>query len=124
MTDRPEIARAEPVGPVHTLDPQVPVWAFIRWEHFRSEELPAVATAYTRDAVLVTWEAPGEGLRSDWLPVVYVRRFSAKPQPVRPAETRGSVSASFDRSTQAMLSRVQRARRAARGGRSVSGGWG
>ncbi len=47
------------------------------------QEVPATATAWTRDGVEVSWEVTiGSGLRSDWIPAVDVRRSLTEVSPV------------------------------------------
>jgi hypothetical protein len=42
-----------------------------------------MATAWTRDAVEITWELAGEGLRTDWIPAADVRRSADAARPVK-----------------------------------------
>jgi hypothetical protein len=68
----------------------MPVYAVIRWYDGRDTEVPAMATAWTPEAVEITWDAPGLGLRTDWIPAADVRRTNEKPDTTpRPPNTRG-----------------------------------
>jgi hypothetical protein len=82
MPSVPRIVRAVPKGAITRAEIGIPVYARIRWHHGAEPEVPAVATAWTREAVEITWEVPGLGLRSDWIPATDVRRSG---------ETRGEV---------------------------------
>jgi hypothetical protein len=88
----PRIARAVPKGPIsRPKPPGLPVFARLRWHDGRDTDVAAIATAWTRDAVEITWEAPGLGLRSDWIPAADVRRSAPEldQQPDRPPTSRG-----------------------------------
>jgi len=86
----PRIARAVPRGPVSRPDHAIPVYACIRWYDGRDTEIPAFANAWTADAVEITWEAPGLGLRTDWIPAGDVRRPNEEPKNrQRPPTSRG-----------------------------------
>jgi hypothetical protein len=81
MAVMPRIQRAVPKGSITRPEaPGLPVFAVLRWHDGRDTDVPAIATAWTRDAVEITWDAPGLGLRSDWIPAADVRRTAA-PQP-------------------------------------------
>jgi hypothetical protein len=69
-----------------------PVFARIRWHDGRDTDVPAIATAWTRDAVEITWDAPGLGLRSDWIHAGDVSRHIPFPEDrgaQRPPDSRG-----------------------------------
>jgi hypothetical protein len=75
MTTVPRILRAMPRGGVTRPEIGIPVLALIRWHGGRDVEVPAVAAAWTRDAVEIAWEpVEGAGLRTDWIPADDVRR--------------------------------------------------
>ena len=74
MTALPRIVRAVPHGPITRPEVGIPVIVVIRWHDGRDAELPATAMAWTRSAVEITWDAPGIGLRSDWVPAEDVFR--------------------------------------------------
>ncbi|GAB6897767.1 hypothetical protein [Kineosporia succinea] len=77
MPSVPRIRRATPHGAVHRLEKGegLPVVAVIRWHHGINRTVPATATAWTRDAVEISWEpAIGEGLRTDWVAATDVTR--------------------------------------------------
>lgn len=74
MASDPSIERATPRGAVTRPEQGIPVLARIHWlAEARDDHVPAIATAWTRDAVEATWNGP-EGLRSDWLPAGYISR--------------------------------------------------
>ena len=50
----------------------------IRWHSGEEAVIPAVAVAWTQDAVEVMWEAPELGMRSDWVPAGDVSRPDAR----------------------------------------------
>jgi hypothetical protein len=89
----PRIARAVPKGAVSRPEPPgLPVFARIRWYDGRDTDVPAIATAWTRDAVEITWDAPGLGLRSNWIPAGDVSRHIPFPEDrraQRPPDSRG-----------------------------------
>ena len=69
MAVMPWIQKAVPKGPITLPEPPgLPVFARLRWHDGRDTDVPAIATAWTRDAVEITWDAPGIGLHSDWIP--------------------------------------------------------
>jgi hypothetical protein len=78
MSSVPRIVRVVPRGAITRAEQGIPVLARIRWHHGAEPVVPATATAWTRDAVEITWEVPGLGLRSDWIPAADVHR-SADP---------------------------------------------
>jgi hypothetical protein len=85
------IERAVPEGPVTTAREPLPIIATIRWHVGPPSDVPAIATAWTRKAVRVTWTDHGGDEHSDWLPAVDIRRPDgtrrAQPgddQPARP----------------------------------------
>src|SRR4051794_15150353 len=80
----PHIARAIPRGPITRPEPPgLPVFACLRWYDGRDTDVPAIATAWTRDAVEIAWEAPGLELRADWIPAEDVRRTASVMEPSR-----------------------------------------
>ena len=80
MAVMPRIQRAIPKGSITRPEPPgLPVFARLRWHDGRDTDVPAIATAWTRDAVEIAWDAPGIGLRSDWIPAADVRRTAADP---------------------------------------------
>jgi hypothetical protein len=84
MTSAPRIRRATPHGAVSRREPGqgLPVVAVIRWQHGINRTVPATATAWTRDAVEISWEPEiGAGLRTDWIPAVDVTREIDLPSP-------------------------------------------
>lgn len=79
MPVMPRIVRAVPWGAIARPEaPGLPVFANLRWHDGRDTTVPAIATAWTRDAVEITWDAPGLGLRSDWIPATDVHRTAAE----------------------------------------------
>jgi hypothetical protein len=57
----PRLARAIPSNPVTRPDTGIPVIATLHWNDGQTTEVAALATAWTRDAVEITWT-------SDWIP--------------------------------------------------------
>ena len=84
MRSVPRILRVVPQGAVFRPQTPIPVTVLLRWNDGREEDWPATATAWTREAVEITWEAPGIGLRPDWVPASDVRRAGDPPR--RPVE--------------------------------------
>jgi hypothetical protein len=68
---------ATPRGPQTRPEVAIPVLATLHATEGGEFDVPASATAWTRDAVEVTWLAPGVGLVSDWVPAGDVRRGKA-----------------------------------------------
>jgi hypothetical protein len=83
MPSVPRILRAVPRGGITRPEQGIPVVAWIRWHSGTVQDVPALATAWTREAVEVTWEAPQQGLRSDWIPAAAVRRGASPGGPPR-----------------------------------------
>jgi hypothetical protein len=80
MTSVPRIVRAVPKGAITRPEQVLPVRVTIHWHHGEDQEVLAIATAWTRDAVQVSWEAEiGKGFQSDWVPVSDVRRSPDAP---------------------------------------------
>jgi hypothetical protein len=76
MSSVPRIVRAEPHGSITRSEQGIPVIVTIHWHHGVDQDVLAAATAWTRDAVLVSWEMEvGEGLRADWVSAGDVRRL-------------------------------------------------
>lgn len=85
MPSVPRIVRALPHGPITRPEHHLPVVARIRWHHGAEQDVPAIATAWTREAVEISWEVSvGAGLRSDWVPASDVRR--SMDDPVSPVD--------------------------------------
>jgi hypothetical protein len=74
MPAMPRIIRAVPHGPINRPELGIPVFATIHWANGGDQVVPAIATAWTREAVEVTWGLGDSGLRSDWIPVDHVSR--------------------------------------------------
>jgi hypothetical protein len=77
----PRIIRANPSGRTTRPAQGIPVIARIRWLNGDVTEARALATAWTRDAVEITWHVPGAGQRADWIPAQDVRRPGAWTPP-------------------------------------------
>lgn len=73
-----------PRGAITRPEHGIPVFATVRWVNGADQQVPALAVAWTREAVQVEWEAPGSGLRADWLPARDIRRGGS---PGRPADS-------------------------------------
>ena len=69
----PRIARAVPQGKIIRPADGIPVVARLRWAHGEDEDVPAVAVAWTRDAVEIRWQNLDD-VRTDWIPAGDVRR--------------------------------------------------
>lgn len=80
MHSVPRIVRAVPQGGVTRPEQGIPVLALLRWHDGREVEVPATATAWTREAVEITWDAPAIGLHADWIPAEDVRRSAQSPR--------------------------------------------
>jgi transcriptional regulator with XRE-family HTH domain len=86
MPTIPRIDRAVPHGDVTRAEQGLPVWALICWRDaagIREEEVPAIAVAWTREAVQVEWESRSFGRQIDWLPAAYIWR-QGQPRPANP----------------------------------------
>jgi transcriptional regulator with XRE-family HTH domain len=86
MPTIPRIDRAVPHGDVTRPAQGMPVWALICWRDaggIREEEVPAIAVAWTREAVQIEWESRSFGRQVDWLPAAYIWR-QGQPRPVNP----------------------------------------
>ncbi len=79
MPQVPRIQRTIPNGPVTTAPYPVPVVGTIRWHDGAVTEVPALAVAWTRDAVEVRWTDPWGAEHTDWIEAVDVRRRPADP---------------------------------------------
>lgn len=62
------IIRAVPQGPITTPVEGIAVIATPIWHSGQDTEEPAVATAWTREAVEVAWTTPWGDQRRDWIP--------------------------------------------------------
>jgi hypothetical protein len=78
----PGIVRTAPHGPITRPAQGIPVLARLRWQHGREQEIPVIATGWTRDAVEIIWEVRVGDLRSDWIPATDVRRANDPLRPV------------------------------------------
>ncbi len=74
MTSAPRIVRAAPKGPVSTPAEGIPVNVLIRWYSGEEVLIPALAVAWTKDAVEIQWSAAELGMRRDWVPAEDVSR--------------------------------------------------
>jgi hypothetical protein len=81
QSSEPNIERAQPQGPVTRPEHPIPVVARIRWIDGPTMDVPAIARSWTNDAVEITWEAPGQEYRTDWIPASDVRRSWTPPPP-------------------------------------------
>lgn len=77
MSTTPTIVSIAPRGPITRPETGIPVLATLHPIEGDEFDVPATATAWTRDAVQVTWNAPAIGLTSDWIPAIDVRRGKA-----------------------------------------------
>lgn len=79
----PRLARAIPSNPVTRPDTGIPVIATLHWNDGQTTEVAALATAWTRDAVEITWTwgPRTREPRSDWIPAEHVRRW--RPEDLR-----------------------------------------
>lgn len=77
MPTRPRIRRLEqPTGGITEAPEPLPVIVTLRWVDGRSQDLPAIARAWTAAAVLVEWrwsDRPHDR-QLDWVPALDVRR--------------------------------------------------
>lgn len=90
MSSSPRIYRAVPQGPITKAEPPIAVIATMQWQTGDERVLPAVALAWTRDAVQVSWTPPVGGTRTDWIPAHTVRRAEGtdlRPRDSDPDET-------------------------------------
>ena len=78
----PKITRVQPQPPITRAWPPIPVFATLHWhDDTPTNEVPATAINWTRDAVEIVWEFHNE-TRTDWIPATNVRR--AHPRTARP----------------------------------------
>jgi hypothetical protein len=77
MTGEPDILRITPKGPITRPQIGLPVLATLHHTQGGELDVPATATAWTRDAVEIAWVAPGGGLTNAWVPAADVRRGKA-----------------------------------------------
>ncbi|WP_143447806.1 hypothetical protein [Kineosporia sp. R_H_3] len=89
----PRFRRTEPTGPVTRAPEPIPVLATIRWHAGHATEEQALAVAWTRNAVEVTWTDPWGAERTDWVEASDVRRpgepARAVENPDRPPRSSG-----------------------------------
>jgi hypothetical protein len=91
MTSIPRIARAVPTGPATRAVPPIAVVVTLRWATGQVTEVEAEAVTWTRNAVEVSWVAPGDGRRTDWVEAADVRRAgSGTDGPARPGPPRST----------------------------------
>jgi hypothetical protein len=85
----PRIARTLPRGPITRPDAGIPVVARLRWASGDDTDVPAIALAWTRDAVEIHWDYTGAP-RTDWIAAGDVRRTTTEPakDPNRPPSSR------------------------------------
>jgi hypothetical protein len=92
MAPTPRIIRAIPSDPVTRPDTGMPVIATLHWHDGTTTEVAAIATAWTRDAVEVswTWAPRTQDPRRDWVPAQHVRRWQEADlqHPTPPPEQR------------------------------------
>lgn len=90
MLSVPRIARALPHGPISRPETGLPVIARLRWASGQDEDVPAIAVAWTQDAVEIHWRHYDEP-RADWIPAADVRRSLEEPvnETRRPPTSRG-----------------------------------
>lgn len=93
MASSQRIQRAMPKGPITTPEHGIPMFALLRWANGADHEIPAIAVAWTRDAVQIEWEAPAQGLRSDWISTGDVWRAGSPPPPQDAAPPRSRAGA-------------------------------
>ena len=84
MASAPRIVRAMPKGSITRPEHGIPVFALLRWANGADHAVPAIAVAWTLQAVQIEWEAPGYGQRSDWIPAADIRRAGSPPPPSDP----------------------------------------
>jgi hypothetical protein len=92
MVAVPRFARAVPTGPVSRPELGIPVVARLRWAHGNDVDVPAVAIAWTQQAVEIRWQYQGD-VRTDWIPAGDVRRNLDDPvdDSSRPPTSRGQL---------------------------------
>jgi hypothetical protein len=90
MSAIPRIARALPHGPITRPEIGIPVIARLRWANGDDTDVPALAVAWTREAVEVRWQN-GDESRTDWIWAADVRRTTEAPvdDADRPPSSRG-----------------------------------
>lgn len=74
MTSEPDIVSVAPRGPITRPQLPIPVLATLHRSRGDALDVPAAATAWTRDAVEVTWVAAQGGLSSGWIPAADILR--------------------------------------------------
>ena len=71
------VAQSGPRGPITTAKQPLPVLATLRFLDGLDLDVPAIATAWTKDSVQVVWEQPNIGLSREWIPAHDVLRGRA-----------------------------------------------
>jgi hypothetical protein len=91
MPSIPRIARAVPKGTVIRPEMGIPVIARLHWANGQDMDVLAIAIAWTKDAVEISWEMAGIAHRTDWIPAAHVRRTPEEPppDPMEPPSNRG-----------------------------------
>jgi hypothetical protein len=74
MAQVPRIRRAEPSGPPVTPAHPIPVVARLVWHDGATEEVDAVAVAWTASEVEIEWTTPWAARRRDWIRADHVTR--------------------------------------------------
>ena len=74
MTQPLPLRRLSPTGRVIRPEEGISVVATVRWGANGSAEVLAKATAWTANAVEITWILPGSGSRVDWVPADDISR--------------------------------------------------
>jgi hypothetical protein len=77
MSEQPGVVYTTPRGPITRPEVGIPVLATLHSTVGQERDVPATATAWTRDAVEVAWVAEGVGFTRGWVPASDVRRGKA-----------------------------------------------
>ena len=94
MTQPLPLRRLSPTGRIIRPEESIRVVATVRWGVDGVAEILATATAWTANAVEISWVMPGSGPRVDWIPADDVSRnppiFTppSKPPIARPRSQR------------------------------------
>lgn len=67
-----------PRGRVVRPEDGIPVIATVRWGAEGAAQVLAHATAWTAEAVEISWIMPGTGARIDWVPVADISRTAGR----------------------------------------------